>query len=32
MLVACHNELRATFDRGFDIFVIVRICGNRMDA
>lgn len=32
MLVSCYHELRKTFDRGFNVLVIIRICGNRINA
>jgi len=32
MPVSRYNELRETFDRGFDVLVIVRICGDRLNA
>jgi hypothetical protein len=32
MLVSCYDELRKAFDGGFNVLVIIRICGNRMNA
>ena len=32
VLVTCYDELRKTFDRGFDVLVIIRIRGNHMKA
>ena len=32
MLVACYDELCKTFDRGFDVLVIIWICGNCMNT
>ena len=32
MLVSCYDELRKTFDRRFNVLVVIRICGNRINA
>ena len=32
MLISRYDELRKTFDRGFNVLVIIRICGNRINA
>ena len=32
MLVSGYDELRKSFDRGFDVLIIIRVCGDRINA